>query len=793
MKTKILFYFTLLLVINLSAQIATPVTVNSYTNFAYPETEPAYQYGFAPPIYSNLLTTPSGIYVPAHKNQYHMSMFGPRHKHSNDSNIGFFDFHKGTDISPHQTYGTTTFDDESNPPSANCMCDGEVDEIVPAEGLVIIKCDSLFKANSSWGNVYIAYRHLDSIYTNEVQLGDRITKDTEIGLVGKEGGASKVHLHLSVFRKEIFADGTEDKKYLNPMRIFDPTHLTHLVEPLENVEISQLTYDQNSALFRVTIPYNQTNLRRIKLSLPGTSYAVEYDFETIADLTGTDRDNNSIVSGLELFAYPFNRGHGAYEKLWDDYESGEITSIYPASLDAPTNQFFPFLSEGLLETPGYTLDIRATNLPLGYSITDLEIDILDIYGYGVKANGILAPTKKFTLGMILNDAEDATEDDDYSMEISSGDLEFEEDHIIGLQFNNINLPKNVNITKATLQFRANKTQSSPIELKITAENTGNSQPFIDASRNLSDRIDTGVSVTWNTSDEWVEDKMGEFQRVEIKSILNNLVQHGDWSESSPVTLLIRTTNSGEREAEAFDSEDLEKSAYLYVEYEPIPEVVCDTTVYQFENNYLIHYGNRGSSSITKNFTEAVENPTFTISDIDEKKTRFSIFNYIERVKVTYTDSNDIEHVYGEYNGNVQNIAEINIIDTVKSITITLKSISSYRTTRKIMIPRRLSVELSSITSACNVSSSSKIILPEENNVQFYPNPAINFIKIVLDKPYMKTTVIIRNMSGKKLLLKRFSNKENIKLDIRTLPKKSSYILTVRNQNNKPKSFILIVK
>ena len=788
MKTKLLFYFTLLFVINIMAQIATPITVNSYTNFASPGTEPAYQYNFAPPIYADILTYPSGSYIPTPENKYQISIFGPRHKEESSSNIGFFDFHKGTDISPVQSYGGYNFT-ETNPPSANSMCSGVVDEITESKGEVIVKCDSIFKADPSWGNVYIKYRHLDAIYNNVI-VGQRIEKNSLIGLVGSKD-ASKVHLHLSAFKK--VADNNVN---VHPMRIFDPTAQTHLIAPLQNVEIKQLSYDQNSALFRVAIPHNQVNLRRIKLSLPGTSYSVEYDFEAIGDLGKVDRDNNSIVNGIELFAYPFNRGHKAYQKFWDDHYKGEIPAVYPASMDAPDGSFFPYINEGLINTPAYILDIKATDLPAGYNITNLEVDILDIYGYGVKANGVIT-SKMSTWGIILNEEEAVEEEDDGSMDMDSGDLDFEEDKIIGLQFKNINLPKGVNITKATLQFRVKKDEnhSSSINLIITGQNSGISLPFIDSPKNLSDRLDTSASVSW-TPLIWVAEEMGENQKVEIKPILNSLVQHSDWSENSPITLFIRTTNSGEgksgeRKAEAFDNDDLWKNAYLYIEYEPIPEEVCDTTIYQFENSNLTHYGMGGSSSITKSFTEAIENPSFTISDIDKARYSWWYWYYIDHVKVTYIDNNDIEHVYGEYTGDVQNSAEINIIGSVKSITITLRD----KSPSTVSGVKTRTVNLSSITSACAIASTNRIILPvkNKNKVKFYPNPAIDFIKIISDKSYKNTTVSVRSMQGKKLLTKHFSNSKNIKLNIRTLPKKSSYILTIRNLNNKPESFILVVK
>ena len=58
-----------------------------------------------------------------------MSVFGPRFKLVSSSNVGYFDFHQGSDITPDVTSGGVTYHEDSPPPIVS-MCAGEVDDVI---------------------------------------------------------------------------------------------------------------------------------------------------------------------------------------------------------------------------------------------------------------------------------------------------------------------------------------------------------------------------------------------------------------------------------------------------------------------------------------------------------------------------------------------------------------------------------------------------------------------------------------------------------------------------------------
>ena len=415
----------LLLGCTLHAQIPQSLNVTTFTDFNYSNVEPGNDYGFDYPVYADILSEDPNSYEPSFDHRYFMSIYGPRHKSVSTSNIGYFDFHKGSDMTAEVSYGGVNYD-ENNPPDIHCVCDGEVYEIFTGPNpestgtgiYVTVKCDSTFKADPAWGNVYTAYRHLESV-ANGLEEGDPISKGDVVGVMGESGHTSTVHLHFSVIRRN---EGNQIN--VHPMRLFNPDSIPHLVNHLNTAEITQLEHTSSEALFRIAVPYNMANFRAIKVSLPNDVYEKTYDFEEVSKLPEEERDDNDAVDGLELFAYPFNRGHDCYRRVWDRYEDGQITTDYPACPDLGAGNFYPFLNEGLHQIPTYALDLRVKDLPPNYDITDLKIEILDIWGHGVQANGVVQATDEhFAWAMITDEGDDAEEYESGSVDLSSGDLE----------------------------------------------------------------------------------------------------------------------------------------------------------------------------------------------------------------------------------------------------------------------------------------------------------------------------------------------------------------------------------
>ncbi len=744
----ILFILFMVLFSNLPAQRPIVLTVNPFTDFSYTDVEPNVAYNFDQPVFADILTTAPGNYVPSFNNRYFMSIFGPRHKSVATSNIGFFDFHKGADITANVDFNGTSFD-EITPPNIHCVCDGEIYNIFTGPNpestgtgiYVEVKCNDIFHANPAWSNVYTAYRHLTSVEPG-LNVGDPVNKGDILGLMGSTGYTTTVHLHFSVIRRN-----TGTSINVQPRRIFSPTLTPHLISHLTTAEITQLSQSATEALFRIAIPHNQANIRAIEVNLTGTAYSKTYDFEAIGLLPETDRDDNDIVAGLELFAYPFNRGHSAYRRVWDRYEEGQIPAIYPASPDAGSGQFFPFLSEDLFQTPAYVLDLKVKDLPTGFNISDLSIKIIDIWGYGVEANGQNQPTNEhFSWSMIDVEENDAEEYETGTISLTSPDIDlvFDAGHgnqEVGLRFEGLQLPKDANITSAWVQFRADASGSDVTNLTFHAEDHSNAALFTTNSNNISNRTTTAAAVNWQPN-AWTIDDMNADQKLGgLTNIVQELTNRNDWTSNSPIVLLISGT--GKREAEGYAPTNLWKNAYLYIEYNDA--IVLPINLDYFKGKAL------EISNLIEWQTNAEQNTAWMIV---ERSTRNGK-NWVEIGRIAAKNtSNSVQYYHLEdQNPLADNYYRLKSVD-IDGIFRFSETISVHRTNNK------------------------------ENNLHLFPNPASGKLNIDISEFNEKfINIRIMNSSGKivqNYFLHPTTKQDLLQLDVHSLSQ-GIYFLLLNNE------------
>lgn len=407
---KIVMLMFILVCTSMLASAQFPITLSdtAYTDNSLPGREPSYQYGFIPPIHANVLSASPSAYIPSVNNRYFMSVFGPRYKQTSTSNIGFYDFHQGEDISPNITYNSIVYD-TANKVSEVCMCDGIVTTILDSTDTyletieqgrsVTVKCDSTFKGNPTWGHIYMNYRHLSAIDSSLKVRGVNgiIHKGDTIGKIGMSGQTEAVHLHYSIARST-----PQGMKNVHPMRVFDPAAATHLHRKMDTAVTMQLLAAwTDSALIRVAIPLNEVCMRSIKISC-GSSYTREFDFEEVANLKG--RDTNTIVPGIALYAYPFNR----YQSTYSRYKQLDslMPIVYPAARFRPvTWGSFPIPNVWPYTKSLYVLDVMVSQLPAGYSYQNIIVELRDIYGTVVKGatTNAALPAKLLSFeGSVLN-------------------------------------------------------------------------------------------------------------------------------------------------------------------------------------------------------------------------------------------------------------------------------------------------------------------------------------------------------------------------------------------------------
>ncbi|XOV89028.1 MAG: peptidoglycan DD-metalloendopeptidase family protein [Pseudomonadota bacterium] len=547
------------------------------SNSGVPMTEAGTDYGFGPPVADDLLGADPAQHQPGMLDRYFMSVFGPRYKFVANSNIQYFDFHQGTDITPDVSFGGVDYS-ELLPPPIISMCEGSVFSVQdgPDHELdqtetgrsVEIRCNQQF-AQVEWGNVYIAYRHLSALADN-ITAGMPVVVGQPIGTMGDSGRTENVHLHLSVLRRSPVAEN------VHPMRIFDRTGYPHLLTPLTNAEVWQLESDETSVLFRIAVPHNMANIKRISLQSADLSDERYYDFEAVSETAGLERDQNNFVEGIEVFAYPFNRGLFAYQRFIA--ERNNMPSAYPANNAGSPTDYYPMLNAGLLQTPAYVVDIRFGNLPPDVDLSTFRLQVTDVFGYGFRVHPRLAGAGERDIGIsfspIADDADDGEELPSGTVTLTDGDLELAVaagEHRVGLKFRGVDLPADQTVVRSFVQFRADELASDQTSIDVRVDPIG-----ADLSPTIGDLSSRQVSVygqTWSPPAWTVLENVGDAERsADLSAMLNTTLATGDITD-----LLLLIQGTGNRVADSRRAAS-HAAPYFYAEFMPdgvanrVPEV-----------------------------------------------------------------------------------------------------------------------------------------------------------------------------------------------------------------------------
>ncbi|RTE51706.1 hypothetical protein EHW67_19910 [Arenibacter aquaticus] len=170
-----------------------------------------------------------------------------------------------------------------------------------------------------------------------------------------------------------------------------------------------------------------------------------------------------------------------------------------------------------------------------------------------------------------------------SMDLGSSDLELTMDggtnQLVGIRFQNINIPQGTTILSASIQFTTDETNSGSTSVTIRGEDSDNANIFASSNYNISARTLTTASVTWSNIPTWnsVGQAGANQQTPDITSIVQEIVNRGGWSSGSAMAFIIN--GSGERTAEAYNG-DSSRSPVLTIvaDFTPPPLTPLPTVV-----------------------------------------------------------------------------------------------------------------------------------------------------------------------------------------------------------------------
>ncbi|WP_395340940.1 PilC/PilY family type IV pilus protein [Ningiella sp. W23] len=155
----------------------------------------------------------------------------------------------------------------------------------------------------------------------------------------------------------------------------------------------------------------------------------------------------------------------------------------------------------------------------------------------------------------------------------------------GLRFTNINIPQGATITKALLRFTSAKLDTEETDIKIYAEDTGNSSQFEVRREDISGRDATTAELLWDSDTEFPladETKLSP----DLSFVIQEVINRPDWCGGNALSLILEAKGSAGTNRKAYASDLGESSSpQLILSYDESTASGCvaGTNTYQVQS------------------------------------------------------------------------------------------------------------------------------------------------------------------------------------------------------------------
>ncbi len=334
----------------------------------------------------------------------------------------------------------------------------------------------------------------------------------------------------------------------NEFNVFQPAVVTfnsnnpELIRKIEFFEGLFMQYRDTTPDFQYEIINSYAGTRNIYAKVTAKS---GYTFYTdTVELTFVNKNAfPNIVN-----AYPFRNQNFIYG---DDVTIAVEASDYE-------NQLWK------AELSGYGDTVLAdTSVPFQFvlpspapGLYQLEVKVLDsLYGFNTRniTFNVLAPDEQnASVSTPLKATDDVEELNDGSIE-TEGDLDMGE-KMSGIRFPNASIPANAAIDSVFIQFTTDNVSLGEINWDIFVELSASAEEFSTNTNDLSNRTNLSTGLAWAPA-EWISpgDRMPAQRTPDLKPLFEELVNVNDWTEGSPVVIIMGTgTETNKRRAVSYD-------------------------------------------------------------------------------------------------------------------------------------------------------------------------------------------------------------------------------------------------
>lgn len=174
---------------------------------------------------------------------------------------------------------------------------------------------------------------------------------------------------------------------------------------------------------------------------------------------------------------------------------------------------------------------------------------------------VINPGDPVTVSSVIATAMDDIEESstgNLSNNVNSTDIELVYDvstaaatQVVGLRFQNLNIPQNAVIANAYLQFTCDEVSTDNCNLTISGEATDNSGAFTTSAFNISTRAKTLAQVNWVPVGWTLIGEAGANQRTpDLSSVIQEIVSRPGYISTGAISFII--TGTGSRIAESYE-------------------------------------------------------------------------------------------------------------------------------------------------------------------------------------------------------------------------------------------------
>ncbi len=128
-----------------------------------------------------------------------------------------------------------------------------------------------------------------------------------------------------------------------------------------------------------------------------------------------------------------------------------------------------------------------------------------------------------------------------------------DERLVGVRFRRLYIPQGATITSARIQFKASNSDSSNLNLDISADLSPNAPVYQATANNISGRTQTAAKVNWNSVPSWTSESF--YDTPDLTAVLQEVVNQSGWCYGNAAAFTFKRQGglSGTRYFYAYDT------------------------------------------------------------------------------------------------------------------------------------------------------------------------------------------------------------------------------------------------